>query len=360
MADGVLPSTHRINLRDDGAKGQQYPVVLDAGVTVPTDGQSGYAKGAHFIHTSGANDATWYMNFGTAASCNFDAYQGVRDLSASSGGQVISAGDAVPTGAGYAPNALHVDTNAAAHRGILQNYGTAATADFDTGQLVRDVSGGANGVMFATGTHVPIGAGWGSGAAFVRACSSKTYSFGLFGNTGGAVTADFLGILTAGDAFPTAGLSASHIATGALHFDTDQTSVELSLLQNFGAAVTANFNPIQGFRDTASGADGMMAGTGTVLPSGQDTDFGNGAVFIRTTTSRTASVEIGGNLGGAITATFATLFSAGDSVPPTGAAGYAARCLFIDTNASTLTASWYVNVGSSTACTFSALTLTAT
>ena len=248
MADGVLPSTHRINLRDDGAKGQQYPVVLDAGDTVPTNGQSGFAKGAHFIDTNAANDAQWLMNFGTVASCNFDVYQGVRVTDAAAGGQIYGGGDTVPTDgvAGWAPNARFIDTNANSYWSQYQNFGGAITADFDRIQTARDVYGAADGQMFGTGMVVPAGAGWGSGAAFFRACASKTYGFGIFINSGGPITADFVGILTAGDAFPSAGASASKLAAGALHIDTNQAVASASTAWgiNTGGPITASYTRV--------------------------------------------------------------------------------------------------------------------
>ena len=50
------------------------PMFIASGPTVPTDAAKGYAKGCLFIHTDAANQAdAWYVNIGTAASCNFNA-----------------------------------------------------------------------------------------------------------------------------------------------------------------------------------------------------------------------------------------------------------------------------------------------
>jgi len=48
-------------------------ILFDHGTTVPTDGTSDYAPGCIFQDTDAAADASFLINQGTLASCNFDA-----------------------------------------------------------------------------------------------------------------------------------------------------------------------------------------------------------------------------------------------------------------------------------------------
>ena len=302
MADGVLPSTHRINLRDDGAKGQQYPVALDAGDTVPTNGQSGFAKGAHFIDTNAANDAQWLMNFGTVASCNFDVVQGIRDT-----------------------------------------------------------AGGADGLMAGTGTALPSGTGtdFGSGALFVRSTAARTAAAELYFNTGGAITATFRSVLAAGNSIPDS--TQGGFAKGAEYFDTD-AAVHLSHLQNFGGPVTTSFAVVQSLRAQQGDPRGTMMCTGLTAPANAAVGYAGGAVFFQHSLAASADAYIMMNTGGTASAAFKGLIGVGANVPTDGANGYGPGALFLDGNVTTgrTTASlaWFINIGTAVSAEFQQVTLT--
>ena len=46
------------------------------GITVPTDGDTGYATGCLFQHTDGGAGTALYVNEGTETSCDFNAVAG--------------------------------------------------------------------------------------------------------------------------------------------------------------------------------------------------------------------------------------------------------------------------------------------
>jgi hypothetical protein len=45
------------------------------GITVPTDGESGYAPGCVFQHTDGSGESAFYINQGTSSSCAFKGFE---------------------------------------------------------------------------------------------------------------------------------------------------------------------------------------------------------------------------------------------------------------------------------------------
>jgi hypothetical protein len=48
--------------------------ILDAwGITVPTDGEAGFAIGCTYKHIDGGDGTALYVNEGTLASCDFNA-----------------------------------------------------------------------------------------------------------------------------------------------------------------------------------------------------------------------------------------------------------------------------------------------
>lgn len=47
-------------------------LLLASGITVPTDGDPGYAIGCLFQHTDGGDGDALYVNEGTATSCDFN------------------------------------------------------------------------------------------------------------------------------------------------------------------------------------------------------------------------------------------------------------------------------------------------
>lgn len=54
--------------------------MLAWGTTKPADGSAGYAPGCIFIHTDGSGYTTFYVNTGTAESCEFSSYEiGLQD-----------------------------------------------------------------------------------------------------------------------------------------------------------------------------------------------------------------------------------------------------------------------------------------
>jgi hypothetical protein len=50
-------------------------IIRAFGDTVPVDGRAGYAPGCTFQHTDASGEEVFYVNVGTALSCNFDAYE---------------------------------------------------------------------------------------------------------------------------------------------------------------------------------------------------------------------------------------------------------------------------------------------
>jgi len=67
----VTPGTTRVEglMRDVGGS-----LLMARGLTVPSDGEKGYAKGCLFIDLDVAAGTTGlYVNVGTMGSCNFDA-----------------------------------------------------------------------------------------------------------------------------------------------------------------------------------------------------------------------------------------------------------------------------------------------
>ena len=60
-----------------------YGYLMRWGLTVPSDGAAGYAKGCIFFHLDGASQALLtYVNVGTKTSCNFDSIGIATDLGA--------------------------------------------------------------------------------------------------------------------------------------------------------------------------------------------------------------------------------------------------------------------------------------
>lgn len=55
-------------------------VLLAAGTAKPSDNAPGYAPGCLFFDYDAAAGSQWYVNVGTKAACNFDAYTGGVDL----------------------------------------------------------------------------------------------------------------------------------------------------------------------------------------------------------------------------------------------------------------------------------------
>jgi hypothetical protein len=47
-------------------------ILMARGLTVPTDGTSGYAKGCIFIDTNAIAGSVFYVNEGTKSSCDFN------------------------------------------------------------------------------------------------------------------------------------------------------------------------------------------------------------------------------------------------------------------------------------------------
>ena len=63
LSQSVFPDTFTIGT----------PAIIAGGATVPTDATAGYLKGCLFLYSGGTTlDTTWYMNIGSATSCDFD------------------------------------------------------------------------------------------------------------------------------------------------------------------------------------------------------------------------------------------------------------------------------------------------
>jgi hypothetical protein len=62
------------------------------GITVPTDGESGYAPGCVFQHTDGSGESAFYINQGTSSSCAFKGFETAlqADLAATTVGKGAS------------------------------------------------------------------------------------------------------------------------------------------------------------------------------------------------------------------------------------------------------------------------------
>lgn len=60
-----------LRIKPPDPTGEGY--LLASGITVPTDGEAGYATGCLFQHTDGGDGTALYVNEGTVTSCNFNA-----------------------------------------------------------------------------------------------------------------------------------------------------------------------------------------------------------------------------------------------------------------------------------------------
>lgn len=130
--DDVSRATARANVWDRTANSGSIDCIIDAGETVPTDGDAGWYPGALFFDTNASdNNSYWYMNTGTAASCNFDVLQmaTVREDY-----QTLGSGSTTPTDgtAGWEANALFVYTGGANSADRLwTNTNTSSACTFE-------------------------------------------------------------------------------------------------------------------------------------------------------------------------------------------------------------------------------------
>ena len=70
-------------------------VMLAKGDTVPTDGDAGYGIGCVFIDEDGGVGATYYVNEGSATSCDFNVSAGsTGDITAVTAGAGMTGGGA--------------------------------------------------------------------------------------------------------------------------------------------------------------------------------------------------------------------------------------------------------------------------
>lgn len=137
--------------------GQKGEIVLDSagnvlwaqGNTVPTDGTSGYSKGAYFNKLDGTAGSLQYVNEGTATSCDFNAY--TPTLASS---QVVQATAATLT----VTEALHQNRVIALNRagGIAVTLPTAAPGLHFT-FIVQTTFTGAASIKSVTGADIMIG-----------------------------------------------------------------------------------------------------------------------------------------------------------------------------------------------------------
>jgi len=187
---GVPRPVSFANAKPAWAKSGQFKCGWDSGATVPTDGTAGWDPNALFIHIDATNQFSegLYVNFGTAASCNFDALE----LTTATGAyRSRTSGTAAPTGAGYNKGAEHIDTDAAIGLRHLANYGDTTTANYDVAQHVRNPGNDVTGAMFGAGITTPTDgtAGWGVNAIFMNTAgaASNTRMF-INKNTAAACT----------------------------------------------------------------------------------------------------------------------------------------------------------------------------
>ena len=173
------------------AKSGQYGTMGDSGPTIPSDGETGFAKWCMFFHTDGAGLAdAWYINTGTAVTAAFLAVE----LNTTSGNLAFIDGTAVPTGDGYEPNAHFIDTDAVVTGGKMNyaNYGTAITAAFQVAQFVKNPANDVAGQLVGGGATVPSDstAGWATNAMFIQS-TGTTSTTRWYINVGGPVTSNF-------------------------------------------------------------------------------------------------------------------------------------------------------------------------
>ena len=76
MRRGEIPTTGQILKLPDGSYLKAW------GTTVPTDGTAGYAPGCTFTQTDGGANTAFYINEGTADSCDFNVLEGTGDVKA--------------------------------------------------------------------------------------------------------------------------------------------------------------------------------------------------------------------------------------------------------------------------------------
>ena len=370
MADksGQRPNS-RANLAPSTWRSGKMKVAIDAGPTVPTDGVGGYDPGCFFIQTdtTSAYDTGWYVNVGTAASCDFDALELVVQATEE---RSITISATAPTGAGYNPGALHIDTDASTYARLLMNFGTATTADYEEVQMVRCEPGQAEGQILGAGdTAATTGAGYEIGGMFWDTNATAAYN-AILVNFGTETTGDFDEvqfvrcdrteadgqILSAGD---TAEITVAGNEVGALRWDTNATTGRAALLQNFGDATTADFEEVQFVKCVPTQADGQILAAGDTQPT-TAAGYEMGALFWDTdaTTARAAILQ---NFGDHTTGDFdevqfvklvpgeadGQILGGGDTQPTT-AAGYEMGALFWDTNASGAYKSVFCNYGDET------------
>ena len=122
--------------------------VLDYGITVPSDGAAGYAPGCVFIHTDGADGAQFYVNEGSATSCEFNP----KSLVASDNVVSVTSSSLTLTERTHNGKVMVLDRAA----GIAITL-PAAAAGLRFEFIVKTTFTGAASIKSATGADIMIG-----------------------------------------------------------------------------------------------------------------------------------------------------------------------------------------------------------
>lgn len=138
-------------------------LLLASGATVPTDGTRGYQTGCIFQHTDGSAGTAFYVNEGTASSCNFDAVSALTAaqeasltantalLSATAG--TMTASKAVILDANKAVNELAVTATSAS------TSGSTSVEPVVVSSTLTGVGGVGGRARFQLDSNVALG-GW--------------------------------------------------------------------------------------------------------------------------------------------------------------------------------------------------------
>jgi hypothetical protein len=196
-------------------------ILFDSGVTVPTDGDAGYAKGCTFVDTDvGAGSQGVYINVGTTAACNFDVIGTIAALSVATGdiqANAVTSAKLTETTIQYAEVAISsaaITGTAAGQLGhadgvvLVADPGATKVVEFVSAVLIYDYAGAG----YATGGDITVNSNGGaalsgivSAANSLGSTSDKLVRFSPLSTIGVAMTANKGLNLVAASAFTNGG-----------------------------------------------------------------------------------------------------------------------------------------------------------